>query len=203
MLEIDDDDARLLATVKKLGGMTALDQMYRAHTLHTTLHNDPNVRADYEKIIKVKYPHATTASDIAAPYVKRLDETNARLAALEEERVKEKNEALQAQRQADFDAKWSQTVKDHSMTQEGEEALGKFMEKEKLYDPEAAALLYFKRNPKAASPQGGSGITPQTWGIGPLPGEDADSSKLLMDNPEAWADHEAANILNEVRTPTS
>lgn len=200
MPEISDEEAALLATVKKLGGLPALDQMYRAHTLHTTLHGDPKVRSDYERIIKAKFPNANTVSDMAAPYIEQLNATNKRLDELTETMTKEKNEALLAERQADFNKKWGQAVADHELTAEGEEALGKFMEKEKLYDPEAAALLYFKRNPKPVTPQGGTGLTPNTWGIGPLPGEDEAGGKLLMDNPEAWADKEAFGILSEIRT---
>jgi hypothetical protein len=198
--EIDDEDARLLATVKKLGGMPALDQMYRAHTLHSTLHADPNVRTHYERLIKHKYPATQTTDDMAAPYVKRIDETDSRIKALEESLAKEKEENLAARRQSDFNGQWDQAVKDHDMTAEGEEALAKFMKDRSLQDPESAALLYFKHNPKPASPQDGGGLMPKTWGIGPLPGEDPESSKMLMENPERWADQEAANVINEMRS---
>ena len=198
-MEIDDADAQLLATVKKLGGMPALDQMYRAHTLHTTLHGDPAVRTHYERLIKHKYPSAQTTDDIAAPYMREVTAVGDRVKAIEEDRIKERDEALQGRRQASFNDTWTQAVKDHDMTAEGEEALAKFMEKEKLHDPESAALLYFKRNPKPASPQDGGGLSPRTWGVGPLPGEDPESGKLLMADPERWADNEAFSVLNEMR----
>jgi hypothetical protein len=198
-MEIDDADAQLLATVKRLGGMPALDQMYRAHTLHTTLHGDPNVRTHYERLIKHKYPQAQTTDDIAAPYVRELNATAERVKKLEDERVAERDAVLMERRQSSFNEAWGQAVKDHDMTAEGEDALAKFMEKEKLHDPESAALLYFKRNPKPQSPQESGGLAPKTWGVGPLPGEDPESSKLLLENPERWADNEAYSVLNEMR----
>lgn len=199
-MEIDDNDAQLLATVKKLGGMPALDQMYRAHTLHTTLHADPNVRLHYERLIKHKYPQAQTTDDVAAPYVQAVKSVDDRVKSLEETLAKERADNLQARRQADFNSQWEQAVKDHEMTAEGEEALAKFMKDRGLHDPESAALAYFKHNPKPASPQDGGGLAPKTWGVGPLPGEDPESSKMLMENPERWADQEAFSVLNEMRS---
>jgi hypothetical protein len=47
-----------------------------------------------------------------------------------------------------------------------------------------------------------SSIAPAGWVKGgdfSISGEDEASSKLLISNPEAWADHEAADVLTEIR----
>jgi hypothetical protein len=198
--ELSDEQAQLLATAEKLGGMSGLDRMYRANTVHNTLMGDAALRRTYEGLIKSKYPQAQTTDDVAAPYVAETRALAKRFDDYLEGETQRKNEELQTRRQGEFNGKWHQAVKDHDLTTEGEEALGKFMQDNGLFDPESAALLYFKRNPRPAVPVTPEGVMPNRWGIGPLPGEDEKSGKLLMDNPETWADIEAANILNELRS---
>jgi hypothetical protein len=200
MPEISDEDAQLLATVQKLGGMRGLDQMYRAHKLHNELYSDGALRSQYEEVIAKKFPNVNTTAKAAAPYVEKLSAVEKKFDDYLAGEANRKNDELRARRQEDFNGKWAQAVKDHDLTTEGEEALGNFMKENQLADPESAALLYFKRNPKPPTPLTPEGVTPGTWGIGPLPGEDEKSGKFLMDNPESWADVEATNILNEMRS---
>jgi hypothetical protein len=199
-LDLTDDQAQLLATAEKLGGMQGLDRMYRANTLHNTIYGDAALRQTYEALIKHKFPGAQTTADVAAPYVAQINRVEKKFDDFLAGETARKNEELLARRQGAFNERWSQAVKDHDLTTEGEEALGKFMQDNQLHDPESAALLYFKRNPKQTGPLTPEGVTPSHWGIGPLPGEDEKSGKLLMDNPETWADLEATNILREMRS---
>ena len=73
--------------------------------------------------------------------------------------------------------------------------------KRAAFDPDAvpAAALYFKQNPVEPSPIAPSAISPQSWGIGSVDGEDDKSAKDLISNPTAWADKEAAAVLTEIR----
>lgn len=198
-VELTDDQIALLNTAQKLGGMPALDNMYRAHQVHNKLYGDPKTRAHYEGLIKQQFPTVTTTADVAAPYVERINAVEKKFNEFADNFVREKANQTQQQRQEAFNANWAQMVKDHDLTPEGEEAMAKYMKDNNLHDPESAALRYFKHNPKPEPIQPAGGLSPQSWGIGPLPGEDEADGKLLMTEPERWADKEAFATLNEIR----
>lgn len=198
-VELSDADAALLEAARKMGGATGLDLAARAAKLHEQLISNKDTSVSYQGAIKKLYPDAKLPADVAAPYVERLDAVETRFNTWLADREKEREEADKARAQADFDTLWSKTVKDYSLTAEGEEKLVKFMQVRRLHDPEAAAALYYKQNPEPAAPSVPSSIGPDRWGIGPLPGEDEKTSKLLLSDPTAWADNEAAAVLTEVR----
>jgi hypothetical protein len=174
----------------------------RAYALHQKLYTHKDTALDYQKAIKVVAPDAQVASDVAAPYVAKIDSVTERLDKWEADRAAEKAAADEAALQGNFDAQWAAVVKDNSLTEEGQEKLIAFMKNRKLADPEAAAALYYKQNPEPPAPVTPSSIAPAGWVKGGdfgVPGEDEASSKLLISNPEAWADQEAAGVLTEIR----
>jgi len=201
MIELSDEDAALLEAAKKAGGASAIDLGMRAYALHQKLYTHKDTALDYQKAIKVVAPDAQVASDVAAPYVAKIDSVAERLDKWEADRAAEKKAAEEAAAQGDFDAAWKRTVSENNLTEEGQEKLITFMKNRKLADPEAAAALYYKQNPEPPAPVTPSSIAPQGWAkdIGILHAEDDQSSKLLITNPEAWADQEAAGVLTEIR----
>ncbi|SRR6266581_3472539 len=202
LIDLSDEDSALLDAVKKAGGARALDLGMRAYALHQKLYTHKDTAVDYQKAIKTVVPEAQVASDVAAPYVARIDDVDARLNKMIEERDAEKKAAADAAAQGDFDKSWNDTVSAYSLTEEGQEKLINFMKNRKLADPEAAAALYYKQNPEPPAPVTPSSIAPAGWVKGGdfgMPGEDESSSKLLISNPEAWADQEAAGVLTEIR----
>ncbi len=201
MIELSDEDAALLEAAKKAGGASAIDLGQRAYALHQKLYTHKDTALDYQKAIKVVAPDAHVASDAAAPYVARIDSVEERFNKWEADRAVEKAAAESAVLQGDFDKSWNSTVSAYSLTEEGQEKLINFMKTRKLADPEAAAALYYKQNPEPPAPVTPSSIAPQGWAkdMGIMHAEDDTSSKLLISNPEAWADQEAAGVLTEIR----
>lgn len=202
VIEVSDEDAALLEAAKKAGGVRGIDLGQRAYALHNKLYTHKDTALDYQKAIKVVAPDAQVASDVAAPFVARVDSVEERLNKWEADRAAEKAAADDAAIQGDFDKAWKSTVSAYELTEEGQEKLISFMKTRKLADPEAAAALYYKQNPAPPAPVAPSSIAPAGWVKGgdfSLGGEDESSSKLLISNPEAWADQEAAGVLTEIR----
>ncbi len=205
MIELDDEDVALLELAKKVGGAQAIDVGQRAKTLHDTLYSHAEVGADYQRAMKKVYPNTRTTADIAEPYVKPLQEkleaTQKQLDEFIAAQVKAREDGDKASKQASFDAAWAQTVKDHELTEEGQEALIKHMQTVGIADPEAGALHYFHKNPKPAAPVAPSSIAPAGWGrdMGILHDPSDTDAKSLIANPEEWADREAAAVLTDVR----
>ena len=200
VVDLSDEDAALLAAAKKIGGVNDLDLASRARALHDRLYTHADTAASYRASIEKVVPgFKDPAAAAAAPYVAKLDELSKWKDEFLANQSKEREEAAKAAAQSDFDGAWNGVVKSYSLTDEGQEKLGKFMQDRKLADPEAAAALYYKQNPEPPAAVTPDSIAPASWGIGPLPGEDPASSKLLMERPEAWADQEAATALTEFR----
>jgi hypothetical protein len=198
-LDLSDEDIALLQMAKQNGGRQGLQLAVNARRLHDALYNHKDVTREYQKQIKAVFPQAQVANDIAEPYLTEVRETRQKLDEFLDNQKKEREEADGKRAQDDFDNAWTQTVKDHNLTEEGQEKLINYMKDKRIVDPEAAALKYFKHNPEPPAPIAPTSIAPANWGIGGLPGEDEKSSKMLMENPEQWADQEAAAALTEIR----
>lgn len=201
-VDISEEDIALLEAARKAGGIQGLDLAVRARALHDKLYSHKDTSRDYQASIKKVFPDAPTDMDRAAPFVEPLD---GRLKELEEwraSRLQADADAVKNRRQADFDSSWAQTVKDHSLTAEGEEKLLNYMRDQQQGDPEAAALKYFKHNPPPPAPITPSSISPSGWARDMGLRGDADDTdlKLLHSNPNAWEDKEAAAVLNDVRS---
>lgn len=205
-VDLTDAQIELLQLAEKIGGMEGIQQRDKAFHLHNTLYSHKDTSRSYQKAIKTAFPDAKVASDLAEPYV---EEVKAEFAPAMERFTKfietyeaDKKAAEESKLQGDFESRWSGVVKDYSLSSEGEEKLLAFMKDRKNADPEAAAALYFKQNPIPAAPIAPSAISPTSWakdmGLG-TPAEDDAASKLLLSNPERFADQEAANVLTEIR----
>jgi hypothetical protein len=154
----------------------------------------------YQRAIKAVLPDYKTPEDTAAPII---EPYVARLKELEEWRAAQLAERQRADEdgsQRAFDRDWSDTVKEYDMTEEGQEKLISYMKERKLADPAAAAALYYKQNPKI-EPISPTSISPQGWArdMGFTHDKEDTDTAFLMAKPEAWADKEAASVLNEVR----
>jgi hypothetical protein len=200
VVELSDEDANLLAVAKKAGGMQGLDTLTRAYNLHQSLYTDPKLRPHYEAVIEAKHPNAATTRKIAEPYVAEARAVGKKLDDYIAAQEKAKAEAEEAKGQSDFAAEWERVKKAYDLTEEGEKALFEHMKSRKIYDAEAGALSYFKHNPKPAEPITPTSISPSGWNLTtPTQGDTEDSFKLLHENPERWAEMEAANAINQIR----
>lgn len=199
MVELSDEDAAALEAVRKMGGLGQLDLAVKARNLHEALYRHKDTAASYQADIKKVFPQATVASDVAAPYVAKLDDGLKKIDDFIESQQKERQEAEAARMQSDFDGQWNGVVKDYGLTEEGQTSLLNFMKQERIANPEAAALLYYKRNPAPPEPVTPSAITPMGWGQSAMGIDGTDDGKLLVSDPDAWADREAAAVLTEIR----
>lgn len=198
---ISDEDAALLEAIHKNGGAQGLELAFRAKALHDRLYHHKDIGASYQANIKAVFPDVTTPADYAAPHLARLDSVEKKFDEYLDAQKKEREDAAAAKAQTDFTSSWNQVVKDYELTDEGQEKLESLMRERRIADPEAAAALYFKQNPPPAAPIAPSAIAPQGWArdMGILHAPDDADSKLLVSNPDAWADKEAAAVLTEER----
>jgi len=176
--------------------------MQRALGLLTKLNNSQKARKHLERAVKEEFPDVVTdeerTAEIAAPYVeqikqmeKKLDD---RLSAMDAERKKAAEDA------ADFDLwnRFSSLQTKHGYTEEGMTKIAALMKERAIADPDAAAALYDRLNPKPPEPVP-STWEPSRWNFT----EDEDKSvdvKALYGNPDRWADQEVGKILADVRS---
>ena len=86
-------------------------------------------------------------------------------------------------------------LKTDGWTPEGIAKVEELMTKEKIGSWDAATALFEKQNPKPA-PAREPGHRSGRWNWGKLDDKN-ESDKLLLADPEAWADEETAKVLNE------
>lgn len=177
-----------------------LTQLRRAHALIEKLAGSPKSRRHFERAVKEEFPDVRTqeeeAEDMARPYVAKVEETanelKKELEALREEKRKQAEEAADSALYSSFIR-----LKDQGYTDEGMQKIAAIMKERNIADPEAAAALYDRLNPRQAEPAPSS-WEPARWNIG----DDAvgPDTKALFENPEKWADLETGKILTEIRS---
>lgn len=152
-----------------------------------------------ERAIKTVMPNVQTEEDIAARFTAPLTE---KVTGLETQL----NAALAGLKQRDDDAATAQItgqltdafsrLQADGYTPEGLEKIKTLMVERKIADPEAAAALFDRQNPKPAVDN--PAFAPSTWEIDSTAAPGIDT-KALFANEERWADQEAVNVLNEIR----
>lgn len=179
-----------------------LGVMQKAMGLLTKLNNSQKARKHLERAVKEEFPDVVTdeerTAEIAAPYVekiKKLEETiESRFSALDAEKKKAADDA------ADFDLwqRFTALQTKNGYTDDGMQKIAEIMKQRSIADPEAAAALFDRLNPRPPEPAPNN-WEPQRWNFT----EDADKSvdvKALYGNPDAWADKEVGKILADVRS---
>ena len=184
MAEISDEQ---LAVFQR--GMSLLQEMS----------SKPNTRRDFERLVKQLRPDVETTDDVAArvaePYVAELKETREKLDAFltgqqERERLAAEREADQAR-----DAAFSR-LQTSGYTEDGRGAIKQLMVDRNIADPEAAAALFDRMNPKPV--EGTSSWEPANWDIrGRAVEHDVDG---LFKDADRWADGRIHEILREERS---
>ena len=176
--------------------------LQRSHQLLQQLNGDPRTRDTLETALKVHYPAVTTEAEarnrlvqpmldqfqeqVVKPLQERLDAADAARTASESTRAETAlNEAF-----SEFRTK-------RGFTDEGIEAVKRLMVDRSIADPYAAAALFAEQNPTAPERDAMTGFSPPQWDLEQtLTQVDV---KGLFENEDAWADKQAANVLNEIR----
>lgn len=179
---------------------TELTQLRRAHALIEKLAGSPKSRRHFERAVKEEFPDVRTqeeeAEDMARPYVAKVEQTakelREELDAIRAEKAKAAEDAADSALYSSF-----LRLKDQGYTDEGMQKIAAIMKDRNIADPEAAAALYDRQNPRQAEPAPSS-WEPARWNIG----DDAvgPDTKALFENPDKWADLETGRVLAELRS---
>lgn len=139
--------------------------------------------------------------DVAEPLIKPLTD---RLTAAEAENKKLRDEIeadKKARREAEEEGKFLSTFQDvskrYGLTEDGQKEVADLMRKRGIADPEAAAALWQKNQPRPA-PVGGSSFAPASMNLfGTDGGSEDERVKLLHSKPLAFFDTVVAEVLAE------
>lgn len=170
----------------------------RAVTLLEQLNGNPKARTHLERAVKAQFPDIKTQEEqieeYAAPHMAKVNETvealNKRLADLDARERKQAEDAADYALLSSF-----QRLKAQGYTDDGISKIAGLMTERKIADPEAAAALFDRMNPKPP-PETPSAWEPQHWNIESNAVVD---TKALFTDPDKWADAEVGKVLADVR----
>lgn len=177
---------------------TQLDTLQKGFALLQRLSTDPKTKREFERTLKTLHPDIETSDDvaqgIAKPYIDKIEgmeKTIAdRLAAMDEREAKQREAAEVRETEEAFNR-----LKQAGYTDDGLGAIKQLMVDRRIADPEAAAALFDKQNPR--TDQRPAAWEPDSWNYQENAVEH-DMSGLLKD-PDKWADKQVAVVLNEMR----
>lgn len=160
---------------------------------------NPKAKVDLERALKTVRPEVEIEEDVATRYTAPVREDVSKL----QETV---NTFIESQKARDAKADEDRTndmiagqfadLQKKGYTDEGMEKIKGIMVDRKIADPEAAALLFDKLNPKPV--QENAGWIPQQWEMDSTAPQGVDT-KALFANEDKWADAEVGKVLNEIR----
>lgn len=175
------------------------EAMSRAVALLQKLNASPKARTHLERAVKAEFPDVVTAEEqadlVARPYIDKIEALEKKLT--DKFDAQEARERKAAEEAADNELIGSfMRLKSNGYTDEGLEKIAGLMKERKIADPEAAAALFDRLNPKPpeAAP---SSWEPARWDISSNAVTD---TKALFENEDRWADQEVGKVLHEVRT---
>lgn len=164
---------------KREGAWQLLDAMLK----------NPKTRTKAREAIKELKPDVSFPEDIADPMLAPLKEQISNLEkSIKDERQERSDKELKA--------KIDKLRKDYDFTDEGIDELIKLMKERNVGDPEVAAIYIKSTNQK---PVEIPGFQPSGWQLEANATAD-ESMKGLLEDPESWADREAAKVVNELRS---
>lgn len=170
----------------------------RLEHMFNKLWNDPNLGPQIQAATKQEFPDVVTQQDqfapVLAPVMKQLEESQAELKALREERAAEalaRQEKEKADYQAAFESNFAAAASAYNLTDEGKQAAIDHMQKTKAYDPEAACALIASKMPAVTVPKAKRTVEPL---FESLKGDQSDRYALLHKDPDAFLDQEFAEL---------
>ena len=177
-----------------------LEAFQKGMTFLNEMATSPKTRRQFEGLAKTLRPEIETTSDIAdavaAPYVEKIETATKQIADFIAAQAKRDEEAVTAAADRDRDAAFAR-LKAEGYTEDGLDKITRIMVDRRIADPEAAAALFDRQNPKPAPEVGGS-WEPAAWDIkGNAVANDIEG---LFADPDRWADKQVYNVLQEVRS---
>lgn len=156
----------------------------RPHLERALKQEFPDIKTQDEQIEEFAAPHLAKVEEVTTKLQKKLDDIEAR-----EQKQREDNadNALLAS---------FQRLQSQGYTEEGLGKIASLMKERHIGDPEAAAALYDRMNPKAPEPAP-SAWEPQHWNI--ESNAVTDTAALFKDE-DKWADAEVGRVLADVRS---
>jgi hypothetical protein len=187
LIEIDEDEVKVARSAKAL-----LDQL-----------NAGDTQTDFLKLVKKRNPNMPIPQvDLAQPIEAASAATLERIAKAQ----KEFDDRVAAEKKEKADARVARQIeqgrdflKTHGYTEDGVNAVEGLMLKKGLSDYEDAVVLYERSHPTQEDP-----VSPIAYSHGwdvAAPAEEDAKHKLLLSNPDAFAQREAAEVLREMRAP--
>lgn len=180
---------------------SVFQQLQKGMALLEKLNGSPKARKHLERAVKEEFPTVETEEERAAslvkPYADKIEELEKKIGERFATEDEAKKKAAQEAADADLYGRFLR-LKDNGYTDEGLEKIAGLMKDRHIADPEAAAALYDRLNPKPVQTQP-SAWEPQSWNFH---GEDPSGKvnvKELFSDPDNWADKEAARVINEMR----
>jgi hypothetical protein len=186
--------AEVVVDENELNGFVA------AKKLLEQINNDPRTRPLLTRAIKAHYPNTVTNEDLAAevarPYIEEVRQTKAQLEEMfgkmaARERYEEERQTL-----SDLDRSFSRLKKTYGYNDEGIDKIKALMIDRSIPDPDAAAALFERQNPKPTEAR--SSWEPDAWDLKDNAVE-VDVAGLFAD-PEKWADREVGRVLVDIRS---
>lgn len=175
-----------------------LETLQRGFALLQKLSTNPKTQRAFEGVLKLDNPELQTTDDLAAsvakPYLDKVEAVASsiedRLKALDEREAKAKD----AQELRETDEAFGR-LRTAGYQDDGIDKIKQLMVERRIADPEAAAALFDRQNPKVDNRP--SAWEPDSWNYH----ENAVDNDMdgLLKNPDKWADKQVALVLNEMR----
>lgn len=175
-----------------------LELLQKGMSLLQKLSTDPKTQREFERVLKAHNPEIQTADDIAEQYAKphlerfegMVNKVEERLKLIDERELKVKEAEELRETQDAFNR-----LKTAGYTDDGLGAIKQLMVERRIADPEAAAALFDRQNPKVDNRP--AAWEPDSWNFHER-AVDNDMEGLLKD-PDKWADKQVSVVLNEMR----
>lgn len=173
----------------------------QAKALLDALWNNAEHGQAFKKLIKavnprVSIPEVDIPDAVTKPYDEKIAAQAEEIAALRKALEDDQKARKERDEENDLVSKFDRIRKEYDLTDDGMDKVRKLMVDRQIPDPEAAAALYLRQTPPAPSQP--STVAPPRWDFQHVNDDDADQ-KLLWSNPEAWADREAAAVMQELK----
>jgi hypothetical protein len=151
------------------------------------------------KAIKVHYPNTRTdedvADEVAKPYIEKVEAQASKLQEMYEKLEAKEKKAEELRQLSEMESSFGRLRSSYGYNDEGIEKIKGLMLERNIPDPEAAAALFERQNPRPSETR--SAWEPDSWNLR----EDAVEVdvKGLFADPEKWADKMVGQVLADVR----
>jgi hypothetical protein len=177
-----------------------LNAMQAASKLLEQINSDPKTRPLLTKAIKAHYPNTRTdedvAEEVARPYIEKVEATASKLEEMFSKMAEREARDSESRALSQLDSSFSRLKSTYGYNDEGIDKIKALMVDRSIPDPEAAAALFERQNPKPTETR--SSWEPDSWNLR----EDAVAVDVqgLFADPDRWADKEVGKILFDIRS---